>query len=959
MSKTKTMRIAVIAAIMSLLLALATLAITVPARAAKEAGANETLALGRAWIPANADKLRIELTPFAHVGADGTGETDIANSGEMKSKIFLTVPEVANSINPSHIRTEPAYNALLLYFNDTDYANINTVPVDTSLTIKAGFGYTANDGKTYETQEDVTYYFAGNGLWSAKQPQTFEPGKATSANQLFVKTTPFAHVGTADSGETDIANYNDMKDKISVTIPDSTVHNPSHIRTERASGGLKLYFNNSGDYAATQKMPVNSVLTIKKDFAYLAYDGNIYKTDKDVSYIYAGSGVWSRGEVETITFGNVTNKGQLLISFTPFSHVGAPGSAETDIANYSDMKEYVQIKTPDGKAVYPSHIRTECVSDNREAAGLKIYFNDTDYQNVNTVPAGSVLTVKGGFVFAAYDAKAYTLANDFVRIFNGSEWVEQATDFELALNEIGIPQYAEFEPAATFSPTGTYAVLSYEIANTDIVEMKNGKLIAKAVGETNVTVKLQGADTKTMKVTVTQSEKNLVISNDRVFYVGEGENFDITKVKVRVNYGEGSDGKTYYSAEYALNENNAMFSLPTATGAQNMPVKVTLEVNGITVTDTVNVKVDVQPNREVVIANFALWATEKHTVGIYFNGTFGNTANVFMKDLTPEQRATVVNFIEFERGGVKGAVLNEGDHTPNYLTHILVTSFTFNGQQISAFEQGDVITLKKGLTFWQWFGDKDDWNVPVGEGDYVKVGELKHDIKIKYNGDKFSWHIDPVSGAVKEETVTVGLGKTHASNVEITPVYATHGEWYFTVADSAIAKVSTSGLISGLKIGSTKVTATLKDVDGKVIDEAEFTVVVADVEKEIKITSEKPVNIALGAELDVAALAENFGLKGVVIMASGAEGEAVDLTKARVTGYDPEKNGEQTLTFRVSVNGVSVSGTFVITVGDGGGNGGGEEGCGCGSSVAGVASLAFGAAILAVALAITMRRKKA
>ena len=42
-----------------------------------------------------------------------------------------------------------------------------------------------------------------------------------------------------------------------------------------------------------------------------------------------------------------------------------------------------------------------------------------------------------------------------------------------------------------------------------------------------------------------------------------------------------------------------------------------------------------------------------------------------------------------------------------------------------------------------------------------------------------------------------------------------------------------------------------------------------------------------------------------------------------------------------------------------GGNGGGEEGCGCGSSVAGVASLAFGAAILAVALAITMRRKKA
>ncbi len=588
-----------------------------------------------------------------------------------------------------------------------------------------------------------------------------------------------------------------------------------------------------------------------------------------------------------------------------------------------------------------------------------------------TLPVGAVLEIRDSFRFYRYIdgdwVAKYKFAEPFAFVWTGSEWadfVADATSFEVAYTELTVPQYSYFAPEVTLTPAGSYIKVQYVSSNTAAVEVKDGKLLAKAAGSAEITAYIlsateQGAKKFTVTVEEAQPE-GVELSNNRTFYVEEGGKLDITKVRGKFICGTGSDGKTYYGDDIELTEDNTQFTMPTATGTHSVEVTVTVAVGDEELSAKVNVNVDVQPNREVIIANFALWMNEKNSVGVYFNGTFGNMANVYMKDLTEEQKASVVNFIEFERGGVKGAVLNSGEHTPNYLTHILVASFTFGGSQIQGFEKGDVITLKKGLTFYQWFGSKDANNEPVGEGDYVKVGELKHDIKIKYNGDKFSWHIDPESGAVKEESVTVGLGKTHASNVEITPVYATHGEWYFSVADSTIAKVSTSGLISGLKIGSTKVTATLKDVDGKVIDEVEFTVVVEDVEKEIKITSEKPVNVALGAELDVAALAENFGLKGVVIMASGAEGEAVDLTKARVTGYDSEKNGKQTLTFRVSVNGVSVSGTFVITVGDGGNNGGGEEtGCGCGSSAAGVASLTFGAAILAIAFVITLRKRKA
>lgn len=599
-----------------------------------------------------------------------------------------------------------------------------------------------------------------------------------------------------------------------------------------------------------------------------------------------------------------------------------------------------------------------------------LYFSGFNATEMNKLEIGAVLELSENFRFyhsqdGGWVAK-YKFAQPLKFVWTGSEWknyVSDTTDFTPAYETLTVPQYSYFAPEVTLAPPGSYIKVQYASASPEIVEVKDGKLLAKAAGSAEITAYIVSATEQgAKKFTVTVEEAQPVgveLSNNRTFYVAEGEKLDITKVRGKFICGTGSDGKTYYGEDIELTEDNTQFTMPTATGTHSVEVTVTVTVGGKELSAKVNVNVDVQPNREIIIANFALWANEKNTVGVYFNGTFGNMANVHMKALTEEQRATVVNFIEFERGGVKGAVLGTGDHAPSYLTHILVASFTFGGSQIQGFEKGDVITLKKGLTFYQWFGEKDAQNVPVGEGDYVKVGELKHDIKIKYNGDKFSWHIDPESGAVKEETVTVGLGKTHASNVEITPVYATHGEWYFSVADSAIAKVSTSGLISGLKIGSTKVTATLKDVDGKVIDEVEFTVVVADVEKEIKITSEKPVNVALGAELDVAALVENFGLKGVVIMASGAEGEAVDLTKARVTGYDSEKNDEQTLTFRVSVNGVSVSGTFVITVGDGGGNGGGEEGCGCGSSVAGVASLAFGAAILAIAFAMILRRKKA
>ena len=66
-----------------------------------------------------------------------------------------------------------------------------------------------------------------------------------------------------------------------------------------------------------------------------------------------------------------------------------------------------------------------------------------------------------------------------------------------------------------------------------------------------------------------------------------------------------------------------------------------------------------------------------------------------------------------------------------------------------------------------------------------------------------------------------------------------------------------------------------------------------------------------------------------------------------MTGYDADTAGEQTLTFRLTVDGKSVTGTIAIQVGKAGG---------CGSSVAAVSSAA--AALLLGAAAIVLLKKK-
>lgn len=582
-----------------------------------------------------------------------------------------------------------------------------------------------------------------------------------------------------------------------------------------------------------------------------------------------------------------------------------------------------------------------------------LYFTNFDGMNVNgTIPVGAVLTINENFRFYRNIDETWIAAYKFKEslsfVWTGREWtdfVADTTDVELEETEMTVPKYAKFAPKMTIQPEGSYFAPTMTSDNEEVVAAENGMLVAKAAGTANISI-MVGETEKTLKITVEDSDaQGIVVANDRTFYVAENGVFDISKVRVKADYGRG-----YYGDETALSEETAKFTLDTSeTGKRAVSVEVTLTDHGKEIKNTVSVNVEVQKSQEIYPDNLTC-LDDNHIFGeaicIYFQKTFSNQANVYLTELSEEEAKTVADNILFEREGKTVTVDSQ-----NFLTYLLVFTPKIDGEAISKYQTGDRITLKKGLSFYRWFGEMDNMNVPVGEGDYVKVGELMYDVTFTYNSNgKFFMEIAPYDGIVKEETVEVGLGQQHASNVTILPEYATEGEWFFTVADDTIASVNTNGLITGKKIGETTVTAVLKKVDGTEIKTLTYKIRVTDAVNGLEITSEKPVELDPGTELDLGVWIKEFGIKGTALLASGGKGGEVDLSGARVTGYDPEKEGEQTLTFRVTVDGKSVTGTLKVQVREKSGS------SGCGSSIS-LAGAALSVAALGTA-ALAFRRRK-
>lgn len=575
-----------------------------------------------------------------------------------------------------------------------------------------------------------------------------------------------------------------------------------------------------------------------------------------------------------------------------------------------------------------------------------MFFNEFDMSKKNEIPVGTVLSFNKSFRFWRHIDETwvatYKFKNTVDYVWTGAEWTyfeSDATEITVSETTLTLPVGAEYAPEYSVLPENSYYKPALESSDSSVATIENGKI--KAVGKGNAVISLRFGSRK-RDISLTVVEKEIVgvkLVDDRIYNVSLGGKLDLSKISFYADYGDG-----IYGEAIALTDENASYSLDTSV-AGKQTIEMVVTVGGKQFSLEVSVTVwnveEVYPDN-IACNDDAGWFMGT-TIGIFFQKTFGNMANVYPTDLAGDEGKYITDYVTYTRAGQTVTVDSQA-----FLTYIFAITPKIDGTPISTYLVGDVITLKKGMGFYKWIGGTDANNVPQGSGDFVKVGELKYDMTFTYNENgKFFLEI-PVSDAkVLEETVSLGMGETHATNVVAIPSYCSNAEWFFDVADKTVASVNAQGLIKGLKIGSTKVTATLKTIAGDTIKTLTYTVSVTDSVSGIIITSDKAVELTKGESFDFASVKERFGIKAVILMVSGAKGQEVDLSGARITGYDPEKVGEQTLTFRITVDGKSVTGELKVTVKE-------AKSGGCGSSVD------YGALALAVLLPlafITVKKK--
>lgn len=554
-----------------------------------------------------------------------------------------------------------------------------------------------------------------------------------------------------------------------------------------------------------------------------------------------------------------------------------------------------------------------------------LYFNEFDMSNKKDISVGTVLSFNKNFRFWRYIDEtwvaAYKFKNAVSYVWTGEKWVyfeADASEVTAPKTSLTLPVGAEYAPEYSVLPENSYYKPSLESSDPSVAKIENGKI--KAVSEGNATIYLKFGSRKCeIALTVVRKEiKGVKLVDDRTYNVSLGGKLDLSKISVYADYGD-----DIYGEAIALTAENAWYELDSSVAGKTA-VEMVVTVGDKQFSLFVNVTVwnveEVYPDN-IACNDDAGWFMET-TIGIFFQKTFGNMANVYPTDLAGDEGKYITDYVTYTRAGQNVTVDSQA-----FLTYIFTITPKIDGTPISTYLAGDVITLRKGMGFYKWVGETDSNNVPQGSGDFVKVGELKYDMTFTYNENgKFFLEIPVADAKVLEETVSLGMGETHATNVVAIPSYSSNAEWFFAVADPSVASVNSQGLIKGLKIGSTKVTATLKTIAGVKIKELTYTVSVTDSVSGIIITSDKAVELTKGESFDFASVKERFGVKAVVLMVSGAKGEEVDLSGARITGYDPDKVGEQTLTFRVSVNGKSVTGELKVTVKE-------AKSGGCGGSV--------------------------
>ena len=156
---------------------------------------------------------------------------------------------------------------------------------------------------------------------------------------------------------------------------------------------------------------------------------------------------------------------------------------------------------------------------------------------------------------------------------------------------------------------------------------------------------------------------------------------------------------------------------------------------------------------------------------------------------------------------------------------------------------------------------------------------------------------------LNKSSVSVKIGKTSTLTATVLPEDANNKKVTFTSSNTAVATVSSSGKITGKSAGTAVITATSQDGSHT----AKCTVTVRDYPVALNITKlPNKTNYYVGEALDT------NGIKVVATFKSGEKRNVV--TAYKVSGYDKNKAGQQTVTLSYTSASVTVTDSFTVTL---------------------------------------------
>lgn len=518
------------------------------------------------------------------------------------------------------------------------------------------------------------------------------------------------------------------------------------------------------------------------------------------------------------------------------------------------------------------------------------FFSGINAGNLSSLPIGSVLEFNDNFRFYRYIDEtyiaAYRLSEVAKYVWTGSEWtdfVADTTGFTLSADKIELPVGASHPLSIQLIPEGSYIAASMVSSDDSVAKIENGLVRCLKTGTAEITVTV-GKKSAKVTVTVTNAKASgFKLMNDRVFHVSRNGTFDLSKVSVAPDFGGG-----VYGDVFSLGSDNASVALDTSVvGRKTAEITVSKgSVNG-----KVSVTVEVVDVTEQIPSGF--WSAEDSgnffgAIVVHFSGTFRNPANVYLSNLTAEQKASVLDGIEFTRKGATAEIANV-----EFMTSLLTIDVKIDGKSVKSYREGDVLTLKKGLAFYSWTGETVQ-GAPKGDGDFVQTGVAACDIRYVYgkNG-KFNLDIQYTGAVVTEETVRLGVGETSPANVKMIPSYATVGEWFFVSDEPSVAEVDVNGKVTAKSAGKTTIYAYL---EGGALGElsVSFNVEVAD-EAESFFLNAESITLEEGTDLT----GEYLAAKGIYGYVSYRSGKVEKINLAGVTLGDFDKNAVGTQTVSV------------------------------------------------------------